>query len=50
LGAALDRVRENNGYLVLAAVTAAGLTGLAALLPRMRQEPSPAPDPSPPPI
>ena len=33
LGALLDRVPENNGYLVLAAVTALGLAGLAALLP-----------------
>jgi MFS family permease len=36
LGAALDRVRENNGYLILAVVMAAGLAGLAALLPRAR--------------
>ena len=30
LGAMLDRVRENNGYLVLAAVTAIGLAGALA--------------------
>jgi predicted MFS family arabinose efflux permease len=40
LGAMLDRVRENNGYLVLAAATAAGLAGLMALLPRPRREPA----------
>jgi predicted MFS family arabinose efflux permease len=34
LGAALDQVRENNGYLMLAVVMAAGLAGLTALLPR----------------
>jgi MFS family permease len=38
LGAALDRVSENHGYLALAAVMAGGLAGLAALLPRMRRE------------
>jgi predicted MFS family arabinose efflux permease len=40
LGAMLDRMRENNGYLVLAAVTAAGLAGLMALLPRSRHAPA----------
>jgi MFS family permease len=41
LGVLLDRVAENNGYLVLAAVTAAGLAGLAALLPGfLRRAPS----------
>ena len=34
LGAALDQVSENHGYLMLAAVMAAGLAGLAVLLPR----------------
>ncbi len=35
LGAALDRVSENHGYLALAVVTAGGLAALAALLPRL---------------
>jgi MFS family permease len=35
LGAALDRVRENHGYLALAVVTAAGLAGVGLLLPRL---------------
>jgi MFS family permease len=34
LGSLLDVVPENNGYLVLAAVAACGLAGLAALFPR----------------
>jgi MFS family permease len=35
LGALLDRVSENHGYLALAVVTAGGLVALTALLPRL---------------
>jgi hypothetical protein len=38
LGAALDRVRENHGYLALAGVMAAGLAGVGLLLPRLGRE------------
>jgi predicted MFS family arabinose efflux permease len=50
LGAALDRVSENHGYLALAAVMAAGLAGLAALLPRMRRGSARSSSEAPPPI
>jgi predicted MFS family arabinose efflux permease len=36
LGAMLDRVSENHGYLALAAVTAVGLVAATVLLPRRR--------------
>ena len=41
LGAALDRVSENHGYLALGAVMAGGLAGVAALLPRLSSRRSP---------
>jgi MFS family permease len=37
LGYLIDRVPENNGYIILAAVTALGLAGLIGVLPRLRQ-------------
>ena len=41
LGAMLDRVSENHGYLALAAVTAGGLAAVAVLLPRLSSRRSP---------
>ncbi len=43
LGAMLDRVSENHGYLALAAVMAGGLVAVAVLLPRMQRQPAPSP-------
>ncbi len=37
LGAMLDRVSENHGYLALAAVTVGGFVAVAVLLPRMQR-------------
>ena len=50
LGAALDRVSENHGYLALAVVMAGGLAGLAVLLPRLRRGSARSPSEAPPPI
>jgi membrane protein DedA with SNARE-associated domain len=37
LGYLIDRVPENNGYVILAAVMSLGLAGLIGILPRLRQ-------------
>ncbi len=42
LGAMLDRVSENHGYLALAAVMAGGLVAVAVLLPRRHRQPAPS--------